>query len=45
MCIRDSLEGLSVWRDANGRLTATMIADNNFSFFLRNQIVEYRLPD
>ena len=43
--LHDNLEGLSVWRDGNGRLTATMIADNNFSFFLRNQIVEYRLPD
>lgn len=43
--LHDNLEGLSVWRDANGRLTATMIADNNFNFFLRNQIVEYRLPD
>jgi hypothetical protein len=43
--LHDNLEGLSIWRDENGRLTATMIADNNFSFLLPNQIVEYRLPD
>ena len=43
--LHDNLEGLSVWRDKEGRLVATMIADNNFNFLLRTQIVEYRLPD
>ena len=43
--LHDNLEGLSVWRDAAGRLTATMISDDNFNFLLRTQIVEYRLPD
>lgn len=41
----DNLEGVSIWRDAQGRLTATMVSDDNFSFFLRTQIVEYNLPD
>lgn len=40
----DNIEGLSVWRDAEGRLRLTMIADDNFRFFLRTEIVEYRLP-
>jgi hypothetical protein len=43
--LHDNLEGISVWRDAKGRMTATMIADDNFNFLLRTQIVEYRLPD
>lgn len=43
--LHDNLEGLSVWRDDRGHLVATMISDNNFTFLLRNQIVEYRLPD
>ena len=41
----DNLEGVSIWRDATGHLTATMISDDNFNFFLRTQIVEYQLPD
>lgn len=40
----DNLEGLSVWRDAEG-LRATMVSDDNFRFFQRTEIVEYRLPD
>lgn len=39
-----NLEGLSIWRDAAGDLRATMIADDNFSYFLSTDIVEYRLP-
>lgn len=41
----DNLEGVSVWRDGSGHLTATMISDDNFSPFLATAIVEYRLPD
>lgn len=41
----DNLEGLSLWRDAQGTLIASMVSDNNFIFFLRTEIVEYRLPD
>lgn len=43
--LHDNLEGLSVWRDGKGHLIATMISDDNFNYFLRTQIVEYRLPD
>lgn len=43
--LHDNLEGLSVWRDAAGHLTATMIADDNFSFLFSTHIIEYRLPD
>lgn len=39
----DNLEGISVWRDAEGDLRLTMISDNNYYFFLRTQIVEYRI--
>ena len=40
----DNLEGLSVWRDAAGAIRLTMVSDDNFRFFLRQQIVEYALP-
>jgi hypothetical protein len=41
----DNLEGLAVWRDSAGALVATMVSDDNFRFFQRTEIVEYRLPD
>jgi hypothetical protein len=41
----DNLEGLSIWRDAAGDLIATMVSDDNFRFFQRTEVVEYRLPD
>lgn len=40
----DNLEGLAVWRDAQGAIRLTMVSDDNFILFLRNEIVEYRLP-
>ena len=43
--LHDNLEGLSVWRDDQGVLRATMISDDNFIFVQQTQIVEYRLPD
>ena len=43
--VHDNLEGLAVWRDPTGQLRVTMVEDNNFLFFLRNEVVEYRLPD
>lgn len=43
--LHDNLEGLSVWRDDQGRLRATMISDDNFFFLQQTQIVEYLLPD
>jgi len=41
----DNLEGISVWRDTDGALRATLISDDNFRYFQRTEIVEYRLPD
>lgn len=43
--LHDNLEGLSVWRDGQGQLRATMISDDNYIFVQQTQIVEYRLPD
>lgn len=37
----DNLEGISVWEDAEGQIHLTMISDDNFFQFQRNQIVEY----
>lgn len=39
----DNLEGISVWRHANGDIRVTMVSDDNFLTVLRNQIVEYVL--
>ncbi|MTE00606.1 esterase-like activity of phytase family protein [Paracoccus sp. YIM 132242] len=40
----DNLEGLSVWHDGQG-IRLTMIADDNFLFVQRTELVEYRLRD
>jgi hypothetical protein len=40
-----NLEGLSVWRDAAGRLRATMVSDNNFLPFAATEFADYTLPD
>ncbi len=42
--LHDNLEGLAVWRDGQGAIRLTMVSDDNFEFFLRNEIVEYVLP-
>ncbi|MFC4214508.1 esterase-like activity of phytase family protein [Pseudophaeobacter arcticus] len=42
--VHDNLEGLSVWRDAKGRLRATMVSDDNFKALQRTELVEYILP-
>ena len=39
-----NLEGMALWRDAQG-LRLTLIADDNFKFFLTTQIVEYRITE
>jgi hypothetical protein len=39
-----NLEGLAVWRDAQGHIRLTMVADNNFLSLLPNTITEYVLP-
>jgi len=41
----DNLEGVSVWRDADGALRATLVSDDNFRFLQQTEIVEYLLPD
>ncbi|WP_164660642.1 esterase-like activity of phytase family protein [Tropicibacter sp. Alg240-R139] len=41
----DNLEGLSIWRDADEKLRATMVSDDNFLFIQRTELVEYALPD
>jgi hypothetical protein len=43
--LHDNLEGVSVWRDHNGDLRATMISDDNFKSLQRTELVEYRLPE
>jgi len=40
----ENLEGISLWRDAQGALRLSMIADDNYNLLLRTRIVEYRLP-
>lgn len=39
----DNLEGISVWRDAAGDIRLTMIADDNFFWAQRTEVVEYRV--
>lgn len=38
-----NLEGISVWQDDQNRVRITLIADDNFKFFQRTQLVEYVL--
>ncbi|MGR3320890.1 MAG: esterase-like activity of phytase family protein [Pseudooceanicola sp.] len=40
----DNLEGIAVWRGAEGAIRLTMVSDDNFNRFQRTEIVEYRLP-
>lgn len=40
-----NLEGLAVWRDTDGAIRLTMIADNNFKSFQRTEFVEYRVNE
>ncbi|NNU81586.1 esterase-like activity of phytase family protein [Halovulum dunhuangense] len=39
----DNLEGISVWRDPQGRIRVTVISDDNNSILQRTEIVEFRL--
>ncbi len=43
--LHGNLEGLSLWRNSKGLLTATMISDDNGNFFQSAELVEYHLPD
>jgi len=45
MGTHDNLEGLSIWRDAQGQLRATMVSDDNFKSLQRTELVEYALPN
>ena len=38
----DNLEGITVWRDAQGDIRITMISDDNFFWPQRTEFVEYR---
>jgi len=40
-----NLEGLSLWRDPEGRLRAVMVSDDNFKGYQRSEIVEVVLDD
>lgn len=40
-----NLEGLSVWRDTQGKIRLTMVSDDNFLSLLPNELVEYSLPN
>ncbi|WP_298259136.1 esterase-like activity of phytase family protein [uncultured Litoreibacter sp.] len=39
----DNLEGIAVWATPEGVIRVTMISDDNFKFFQRTELVEYRL--
>lgn len=39
----DNLEGIAVWANEAGNIRVTMISDDNFRFFQRTELVEYRL--
>jgi hypothetical protein len=39
----DNLEGISVWRDAQGRTRITLVSDDNDSAFQRTEFVDYVL--
>jgi hypothetical protein len=41
----DNLEGLSVWRDQQGRTRLTMISDDNFLSLQTTEIVEYAVQE
>lgn len=40
----DNLEGIAIWRDAEGAIRITMVSDDNFRVFQKTEFVEYRLP-
>jgi hypothetical protein len=41
----DNMEGISVWRDAAGRIRVTLIADDNFLAFQSTVLAEYLLTE
>ncbi len=43
--LHGNIEGISVWRDGQGRLIATMVSDDNFRTVFQSTLVEYILPE
>lgn len=43
--LHDNLEGLTVWRSTSGATCLSMVADDNFASFLRNELVEYAVTE
>ncbi len=41
----DNLEGLSVWVDDSGQTRLTAISDDNYNWFQKTEIVEFRLTE
>lgn len=41
----DNMEGLAVHRDADGATVVTLISDDNFNWFQRNLMLEFRYSD
>ena len=41
----DNLEGISLWRDKDGRKRITMVSDDNFRIYQRTELVEYVLGE
>lgn len=41
----DNFEGISIWRDGAGDLRITLVADDNFAFYLRSEIAEFRIQE
>ena len=39
----DNLEGISIWQSPDDGLVMTLISDDNFRFFQRTEVVEYRI--
>ena len=39
----DNMEGISVWRDADGRIRVTLISDDNFFPLQQTMFAEYLL--
>lgn len=43
--VHDNLEGIAVWRDAEGRIRLTMVSDDNRRVLQRTEIVDYRVQE
>ncbi|NBR51900.1 MAG: hypothetical protein EBT91_00245 [Rhodobacteraceae bacterium] len=41
----DNLEGISAWRDGEGRLRLTTVSDNNFLAIQKTEFVEFVVTD